>query len=78
MTLEQKVDKVLESQTEMKVELAKSLVHQENHAKKLIEHESKIGVLNDHKNNSTGRNVVISALAGTSFGGFVAWVIKHL
>ena len=78
MTLEQKLDKILDSTTEMKVELAKSIVHQENHAKQLLLHSKDLGDLKEYKNNSTGRNAVISVVSGGVFGGIMAWIGKHL
>lgn len=57
MTPDQKIDKIYDMCFKMNTEIAKSLVHQENHAQKLIEHETKIGVLNDYKNTSIGKTL---------------------
>ena len=71
---EQKTDKILDSITEMKVELGKFLVHQENHAKDisdLMEYKDKDKAL---KNKAIGGLAVFNlVLAGVG-----SWISRHL
>lgn len=84
MTDAAKIDKILDSVTQIKIELAKSIVHQENHAKKLEEHELKfinnmadIKILNDYKNQLIGKSSVIALVFG-AVGAGISFLIKHI
>ena len=73
MSTEAKIDKILDNVSEMKVELAKSLVHQEAHGVRLSKHEQEIKDLIAIKNKGIG----ISLAIGTGLGAFFSWIFKH-
>ena len=73
-SLESKIDRILETQNEMKIELAKHLIHQENHSKILMSHDGKfmgydkdIKTLTAHKDKTLGFSAAISVVI-TAFG----------
>lgn len=74
MTPEQKIDKVLEGQNDLKIEMAKFLVHQENHAndiKDLKDYKVKDEVL---KSKAIGGLSILSVIGSAITG----WLFKHL
>lgn len=78
MSPDQKLDKIYDIVFDMKTEIAKSIVHQENHAKEILLHSQEISNLKDYKNKDIGKNTVISIFSGSIFGGIVGWIVKHL
>lgn len=73
MTDSDKIDKILESVSDMKTELAKSIVHQEVHNEQLKEHDVAIKDLIALKNKGIG----ISIIGGTALGSFFTYLFKH-
>lgn len=69
---------ILNNVTEIKVTLAKFLVHQEQHAEKIKSLEEKTIILDAYRNNIIGKNIIISIVGGTIFGGLSAFIIRHL
>ena len=77
MTTEDKISKIYDNVTELKIELARYLVHQENHAKKLDGHEDQLFILEADRNTSLGKRTILTAGVSATVGGFVAWLVKH-
>ena len=70
MSLEAKIDAVLKDTADIKVELAKSLVHQAQHRKEIDEYGTEIKNLKANQNKAIGIFTVIG-LAVTSFFGWL-------
>lgn len=77
MNPEQKIDKILDNITDIKIELAKYLVHQEEHKIKLLKHEEAIKLIEEYRNKIIGKTAILSILISTLFGLFGAWILKH-
>jgi hypothetical protein len=78
MTAEQKIDKILDNITDIKIELAKHIVHQETHENTILKHEQSIKILEAHRNKIIGKTAILSVLLSSVFGSLGAWLIKHL
>ena len=78
MTSEQKIDKILDNITDIKIELAKHIVHQETHESAILKHEESIKILEAHRNKIIGKSAILSVLLGSIFGSLGAWLVKHL
>ena len=74
MTTEEKIDVILRDVTDMKTELARSLVHQDNHRECISDHDKKIDDLIALKNKGIG----ISLAVGSGLGAFFSWIFKHV
>lgn len=71
---EQKTDKILDAVTDIKVEMARILIHQENHAKDISD-------LMDYKERDKAmKNKAIGGLAvfNLLLAGIGSWASKHL
>lgn len=77
MTPDQKLDKIYDIVFDMKTEIAKSIVHQENHAKSLTTHEAKIILLEADRNQGKGKRAVTTIGVSALVSGAIAWVVKH-
>jgi len=77
MTTDEKISKIYDHVTDMKVELAKSIVHQENHAKMLHSQDSKITILEATHNENKGKKMVLTVAISSVISAVTAWVIKH-
>ena len=77
MTDAAKLDKIYDIVFDLKTEVAKSVVHQENHAKSLTLHEAKIIVLEADRNKGVGRRAITTIGISAAISGVVAWIAKH-
>jgi len=73
MSHEEKLDAILSTVSELKVETAKTLVHLEVHKAAIDSHGSKIDDLIAIKNKGIG----IAIIGGTGLGAFFSWLFKH-
>lgn len=76
-TLEEKVDKIFEMVHSQNIELAKHIVYQENHTKKLEEHQIKIESLEGYKNKAIGVSLVGGVTFGSVMGVIGGYIAKH-
>ena len=74
MSTEEKIDIILKDVTDMKTELARSLVHQDNHRDCISDHDKKIDDLIALKNKGIG----VSLAVGSGFGVVISWIFKHI
>lgn len=72
-TNDEKIDSILKGVQDMKVELAKHLVHQEQHRKEIDNHAKEIEDLKTTKNKAVG----IVTLVGIGVSAAISWVFKH-
>jgi len=72
-----KIDKIYDMVFDMKTEIAKAIVHQENHAKSLTVHEAKLIVLEEDRNQGKGRRAMTTIGLSAAISGVIAWVAKH-
>ena len=84
MTIEQKVDKILDNITELKVQQAEHIAYtksnQRENEKKLTEHEAKIIVLEASRNQKLGEKIVTQSIFGMvagSIGAGIVALFKH-
>lgn len=77
MSPDAKIDKIYDMVFDMKTEIAKSIVHQENHAKALTVHEAKLIVLEEDRNQGKGRRAVATIGISAAISGAIAWLTKH-
>ena len=78
MTAEQKIDKILDNITDIKVKLAEHIILQKTHEALIAKHEESIKILEAHRNKIIGKTAVLSVLLSSIFGSLGAWLIKHL
>lgn len=71
MTIEEKIEAIHEGVQDIKLELARSIVHQEQHKEFIDKHDNRISILEAHKNKSLG----IVATIGLIFGSIVTWLM---
>lgn len=79
MTQDAKIDKIYDMVFDMKTEIAKSIVHQENHAKSLEEHRKKFILLEDERNQRIGKKLLSNGLFGivcSGLGAFINHILK--
>lgn len=77
MTQDTKI--ILESVTELKIEVAKALVHQENHAKILELHAGKFTLLEAERNQRIGKKLLSNGIFGivcSGLGAFINHILK--
>ena len=84
MTTDDKISKILEHVSDMRIEMAKHSVYHENYNKKFTEHDDKFGfqeaeikVLTAHKNTIIGRQTLLASLFGTICAAIGAWIVKN-
>ena len=77
MKIEEKIDKIYEMVHNQNVLLAKTVVHQDNQAKKIAQHEDKIQVLHDYKNQWIGKTSFVSLFFG-GIGAGLTLLIDYL
>jgi len=73
MTTEQKIDKILDGLNDLKVEYARSLVHQENHAKDIKELQDYKETDKELKNKAIGGFSILTILGSA----VTSWIFKH-
>jgi hypothetical protein len=73
MTTEQKIDKLLEGQGELKIEMARFIVHQENHAKDIKELQDYKEKDKELKNKAIGGFSILTILGSA----VTSWIFKH-
>lgn len=84
MTQEQKIDKIFEHVTEIKVTLAETVAYQKGHAEKIKDHadkhkaiDGKLQSLTDYKNQMVGKASILSVVFG-ALGAGVTFLIKYM
>lgn len=73
MTTDQKIDTILKSVQDIKIELAKHIVHQQQHRKEIDEVKLLV------KNHETNQNKFfgIASVLGAGLTAFFSWIFKH-
>jgi hypothetical protein len=74
MTNEQRIEDIYKGVQDIKIELAKSIVRQEQHRAEIDEHEDRITILDAYKNKTLG----IVGLIGVFFGVIAGWLVHIL
>ncbi len=74
MTAEDRIREIHKGVQDIRENMAKAIVHQEQHRKELDGHSDRLDNLDARKNKADG----IIATIGIFFGALAAWIVQHL
>ncbi len=77
MNTDDKINAIFKNVNDIKIEIAKALVHQEAHKELLKTHEGKITTLEAYRNKTIGVASVVGLFFGAIGAGIVS-LIKHI